>query len=186
MAKLTEKQKLFVDQYLILDLNATRAYKAAYPSCKKDETANVNASRLLRNAKVQEYKDQRIKEREQRTEITQDRVLKEYAKLGFFDPRKLFNADGSPKDINDLDDDTAAALAGLDVMEVYEGAGENREFVGYCKKYKLTDKKGALDSIARHLGMFTDKVKFEGDLNVNNPFAGLTTEELKKLINNGL
>lgn len=45
--KLTPKQKLFADEYLI-DLNATRAYKAAYKSCKKDETANVNGSKLLR------------------------------------------------------------------------------------------------------------------------------------------
>lgn len=33
-----EKQKLFADEYLI-DLNATRAYRAAYQSVEKDETA---------------------------------------------------------------------------------------------------------------------------------------------------
>ena len=32
---MTEKQKLFVDEYLI-DLNATRAYKVAYPNIKND------------------------------------------------------------------------------------------------------------------------------------------------------
>ena len=177
MAKLTEKQKRFIDEYLI-DLNATRAYKSAYPSCKKEETANVNASRLLRNAKVVEYKDKRMKDREQRTEITQDRVLKEYAKLAFFDPRKLFNSDGSPKDITDLDDETAAALAGLDVMEVYEGVGENREFTGYCKKYKLADKKGTLDSIARHLGMFTDKLDLSGTIAVKQDKLGAILNQL--------
>ena len=51
---MTDAQKRFCDEYLI-DLNATRAYKVAYKSCKKDETANVNGSRLLRNANVQEY-----------------------------------------------------------------------------------------------------------------------------------
>ena len=39
---MTEKQKRFCDEYLI-DLNATRAYKAAYPSVKKDETAAAAA-----------------------------------------------------------------------------------------------------------------------------------------------
>lgn len=34
---ITEKQKIFADEYLI-DLNATRAYKAAYPNIKKDES----------------------------------------------------------------------------------------------------------------------------------------------------
>ena len=48
---MTEKQKIFADEYLI-DLNATRAYRAAYPSVKKDETARANGSRMLTNAKV--------------------------------------------------------------------------------------------------------------------------------------
>ena len=59
MAKLTEKQKLFVDEYLI-DLNATRAYKAVYPNVKNDSSAAVCATKLLRNAKVQEYIDQQL------------------------------------------------------------------------------------------------------------------------------
>ena len=84
--KLTEKQKLFCDEYLV-DLNATRAYKAAYKTCKKDETANVNGSKLLRNTKVKVYLEKRIKDREKRTEITQDRVLNELAKIGFADIR---------------------------------------------------------------------------------------------------
>lgn len=48
---MTEKQKIFADEYLI-DLNATRAYRVAYPSVKKEEAAAVNGSKLLRNTKV--------------------------------------------------------------------------------------------------------------------------------------
>ena len=51
VSTVTEKQKIFADEYLI-DLNATRAYKVAYPAVKKDETAMANGSRMLRNAKV--------------------------------------------------------------------------------------------------------------------------------------
>ena len=58
---MTDKQKRFADEYLI-DCNATRAYKAAYPSVKKDETASVNASRLLSKAKVKEYIDKKLSE----------------------------------------------------------------------------------------------------------------------------
>lgn len=36
--------------------------------------------------------------------------------------------------------------------------------------------------LGRHLGMFNDKVKIDGEMTVNNPLQGLTTEELKKLI----
>ena len=89
MAKLTEKQKKFADEYLI-DLNATRAYREASPAVKSDETARANGSRLLTNANVAEYVQERIQERMQRTEITQDRVLNEIASIAF--------KDGKPSD----------------------------------------------------------------------------------------
>lgn len=81
---LTPNQKIFADEYLI-DLNATRAYKEAYKNVKKDETAAVNGSRLLRNAKVKKYIEEKMKAREKRTEITQDQVLAELAKIAFAD-----------------------------------------------------------------------------------------------------
>ena len=81
---LTAKQKIFADEYLI-DLNATRAYKVAYPKVKKDETAKAAASRMLTNVNVASYAEKRMKDREKRTEITQDMVLKKLAKIGFAD-----------------------------------------------------------------------------------------------------
>ena len=50
---------MFADEYLI-DLNATRAYKAVYKSIKNDETARANSSRLLTNANVKEYIDKQL------------------------------------------------------------------------------------------------------------------------------
>lgn len=58
---MTEKQKIFCDEYLI-DLNATRAYKVAYPNVKKDEVARANGSRLLANANVRKYIDEQLEE----------------------------------------------------------------------------------------------------------------------------
>lgn len=69
---MTEKQKIFADEYLI-DLNATRAYKVAYPRVKNDEVAAAAAARLLRNVKVAAYISERMQERQKRTEVTQDR-----------------------------------------------------------------------------------------------------------------
>ena len=79
---MTKKQKIFADEYLI-DLNATRAYKVAYPSVKKDETAAQAGSRMLRNVKVADYIQKRMQDRQKRTEITQDRVLEELAAIAF-------------------------------------------------------------------------------------------------------
>ncbi len=50
-------------------------------------------------------------------------------------------------------------------------------------KFKLYDKQKALELIGRHLGMFNDKLELQGKVETNNPLQGLTTEELKKLIN---
>lgn len=58
---MTEKQKIFADEYLI-DLNATRAYKIAYPSIKKDSVAAQAGSRMLRNVKVKKYIDEKLQE----------------------------------------------------------------------------------------------------------------------------
>lgn len=59
--RLTEKQKRFADAYLI-DCNGTRAYLAVYTNVKKEETARANASRLLANANVKAYINERLEE----------------------------------------------------------------------------------------------------------------------------
>ena len=71
---MTRKQKIFADEYLI-DLNATRAYKVAYPSVKNDATAAAASARLLRNVKVREYIEKRLAEKEDALIAKQDEVL---------------------------------------------------------------------------------------------------------------
>ena len=60
MSQLTNKQMIFANEYLV-DLNATRAYKKAYPNVKKDSVAAQAGSRLLRNVKVKNYIDEQLK-----------------------------------------------------------------------------------------------------------------------------
>lgn len=95
--EVTEKQKVFADEYLI-DLNATRAYKVAYPTVKNDDTAAQAGSRLLRNVKVAEYIQERMQERQKRTEITQDRVLNELAAMAFADVAEAVEIRLKPSD----------------------------------------------------------------------------------------
>ena len=158
---MTDAQKRFCDEYLI-DLNATRAYKVAYPRCKKDETANAASSRMLRNVKVQEYISEKQKEIEKRTEVTQDMVIKELAKIAFLDIRKLYTENGQLKNVADIDSDTAGAISSLETLEEYEGYGDDREKIGDTQKVRLLDKTKALELLGRHLGIFNDKM----DVNV--------------------
>lgn len=148
--KLTPKQERFVAEYLV-DLNATAAAKRAGYN---EKTAYSMGQRLLKNVEVQKRVQEANIARQERTEITQDMVLRETAKLAFFDIRKMFGKDGKPLDISELDDDTAAALVGLDVQDVYEGNGDQKQFVGYIKKYKMADKLKALELLGKHTGAF--------------------------------
>lgn len=162
MSKLTPKQQQFVREYLI-DLNGAKAAERAGYSKR---TANVQGAQQLSNPAVQAAIQQAIQKRAKRTEITQDRVLRELARIAFFDPRSLLNADGTPRPVNELDDETAAALAGMDVFEEFEGTGKDRKFIGYTKKVKVADKVAALSLAMRHLGMLNDKLQIPGGLTV--------------------
>lgn len=157
--KLTRNQQIFVDEYLI-DRNGTRAYKAAYKTCKKDETARVNASRLLTKANIQDAVESALAAQQERTQITADKVLKELARIGFSDLRKAFDENGRLRRPEEWDDDTAAAMASIEVVTRALGDGE----VEYIHKIKSWDKKGALELLGKHLKLFTEKHEHSGEI----------------------
>lgn len=168
---MTPKQKRFADEYLI-DLNATRAYKAAYPKVK-NETAAVNGSRLLSNANVAAYVADQQKKRSERTQITQDRVLKELASIGFADVSdfaKVVEREYEAETDN-ADKDGEKEIKTYKCVEILPSdnvPADKRGAIAGIKQgangieIKLNDKVKALELIGRHLGMFTDKVQVEG------------------------
>ena len=168
---LTDKQKLFADEYLI-DLNATRAYKVAYPNTKKDETAASLGARMIRNDKVAAYIQERMKQREKRTEITQDRVLQELAKIGFANLKDYLEYK-TAKTVVDHDEDSGEAIIDyqqiIDVMDSKDVDTSVIQEVSIGKdgtfKFKLYDKQKALELLGKHLGMFSDTLKLKGDAN---------------------
>jgi len=156
---LNDKQRRFVGEYLI-DLNATQAaIRAGY----SEKTAGQQAFDLLKKPEIQESISTAMKAREERTEITQDRVLRELAKIGFADIRKAVKWGADLPVVNSetgevliangvvlvsseqIDDDTAAAVS--EISQTAQGV-----------KIKMHDKKGALVDIGKHLGMFVDRV----------------------------
>ena len=161
---LTDKQRKFIEEYLI-DLNGTRAaIRAGY----SEKTARSIAAENLSKPDIIEALNRRRAELSKTLEVTPERVLKEYARIGFADIRKAVrwksnvlaayvdpDSDGEPAgvhvndvefiDSDDLDDDTACAIA--EVAKDAKGG----------IRLKFHDKKGSLDSIARHLGMFEGK-----------------------------
>lgn len=162
---LNDKQRRFVAEYLI-DLNATQAaIRAGY----SERTAGSQGFDLLKKPEIQAAVSEEMKEREERTEITQDRVLQELAKIGFADIRKAVKwgdgisvsdpLTGEPVISNgvalvgseEIDDATAAAVS--EISQTAQGV-----------KIKMHDKRAALVDIGRHLGMFTDKLEHSGEI----------------------
>ena len=138
---MTEKQKLFADEYLI-DLNATRAYRVAYPSVKKDETARANASRLLTNANVKKYVDDRLEE------IHNEKTA----------------------DAQEVMEYLTAVLRGESTSEeiVVEGLGDGvSEARTMEKRPSEKDRLKAAELLGKRFGLYTDKVEMDADMDLN-------------------
>lgn len=146
---MTPKQKRFVDEYLI-DLNATQAaIRAGY----SEKTAGQIGDENLKKPEIAKAVEGRMAAREERTEITQDKVLAALANVAFQDHRKMFFENGELVPITAMDDDTAAFLAGFEVVTSSKGEG----VVEHIAKVKTNDRMKALEMLGRHLKMFTDK-----------------------------
>lgn len=157
--QLTPKQAKFCEEYLV-DLNAKRAALRAGYSPKSAEEIGYQ---LLQKTPVQAKLEELRSKQQVRTGISADRALKEAARLAFFDIRKLCDASGNPIPIQDLDDDTAAAIQGLELSTEKDGEGFTT-----VRKYKVADKNAALERVFKHLGLF------ERDNDQTNPASAMT------------
>ena len=181
---MNEKQKLFVREYL-KDFNGTRAYKEVY-KCD-DNTAKVNASRLLTNANIQKEIQEQANKRLEKVDISIENVLNELKAIAFTDRTKisanvrntimLQEENGTKKEYfennvifretSELDEETRKVIAGYKktqsgfVVETY-------------------DKMKALELLGKYLGMFKDDSPTINN-NIINPYANLNEEQLKKL-----
>ena len=146
---MTEKQKIFCDEYLI-DLNATRAYKAAYPNVKSDNSAHACASKLLRNATIQEYIQKRLAEKEDALIAKQDEVLKTLTRIMRREEpetvvvtcktHKSYYDDNGKKVIDDTEEPVAVPIP-----------------------TKVSDANKAAEMLGRYYTLFTDRTQIEGD-----------------------
>ena len=113
-------------------------------------------------------------------EISAQNVLRELARLAFLDPRNFYDANGALRNVTELDDDTAACIAGMEVEEVYQGLGEKRVKIGVWCKIKFADKGANLERLGRYLKLFTDKVEHSGIVE-HVDLSHLTDEQLDEL-----
>jgi len=154
---MNKKQQRFVEEYLI-DLNATQAaIRAGYST----STANEQGARLLVNVSISNAIAKAMAERSKRTGVNQDRVVLELAKIAFGNISDCANLDTvTVKDAASRDD--TAAIASVRIKTFPTKSGE----LGTEREIRMHDKIRALELLGKHLGMFTDKIKFDAPIPV--------------------
>lgn len=137
---MTEKQQKFADEYII-DCNATRAYKAAYPNVKKDNVAAANGARLLRNDKVAAYIEEKL------AEISSQKTASAQEVMEYLTSVMRGESESS--------------------VVVVEGYGEGCSEAKIIEKPPdEKERLKAAELLGRHYAIFTDKVKTEGAIPV--------------------
>lgn len=148
---MTQKQKRFIEEYLI-DLNATQAaIRAGYSL----DTAKSIGSENLTKPDIQARIAKAMAERSRRTGVNADRVVMELAKIAFVNAKDVIDPDTATVKPDALPEDTAA----IQSVKV-KTFGED----GLEREVKMADKLRALELLGRHLGMFKDKVELSGAL----------------------
>lgn len=160
--KLTPKQERFIHEYL-KDCDATKAAgRAGY----KGKHLGLIGHQLLKNSLVGAAVSERRKKIIDRLEVTQEKIVREYAKLGFSDMADYVNFEQNGRvhfDWSELPEGASAAVQEITQEEAMDGAGDEARKI-LKTKFKLHDKKGALDSLSRHLGLFADKLTVDANV----------------------
>jgi phage terminase small subunit len=156
VAKLTPKQRRFIEEYLI-DLNATQAAIRAGYSVKN---AGKIGPELLGKTRIKEAIDRALAERSRRTGINQDRVLLELAKIAFLNPVDVINMDEATIR-GDANREDTAAISSVKVKTIPTPDGNIVE-----REVKTYDKLKALEQIGKHLGMWKDNININAEVAV--------------------
>lgn len=137
---MTDRQQKFADEYII-DCNATRAYKAAYPNVKKDSVARANGSRLLTNANIKNYIEEKL------AEISDQKTANAQEVMEYLTSVMRGESESS--------------------VVVVEGYGEGCSEAKIIEKPPdEKERLKAAELLGRHYAIFTDKVKAEGAIPV--------------------
>lgn len=99
-------------------------------------------------------------------------ILTELLRIATSDIRKIFDDKGALLPFSQWHEDIARSVASVQVDELFEGSGQEREMIGLTKKIKLWDKNQALDKLAKHLGLLVDKVEVSGKVTLEDLVTG--------------
>lgn len=157
--KATPRWKLFAHEYC-KEMNGT---KAAISVGYSEKSATMQASRLLTKEKVKSEVERILSDRAKKLDITAEKVLGELAKMAFANMQDYIQIqDGEAYvDLSAMTREQAAAIQEITSERYVEGKGDDAREVKRTK-FKLSDKRGSLELLGKHLKLFTDKSEITG------------------------
>ena len=171
--RICPSHRRFVSEYL-KDLNGTAAWLRSGHDCSEN-VARASAARVLANVNVKALVRQHLDDQAAAANLTVDKILREYMRLGLSDIRNVVEWSSGElivKDLEDLTPDVTAAISEISQVTTHRGGN----LVSTVLKVKLHSKTQALDSLAKHLNLFRDTV-VNNNLQVN-----VSISDLAKLV----
>lgn len=141
-----KKKLLFVEAMLS---NGGNKRQAALAAGFSPTTADKAGQRLAKDGQVMSMLDEAQAEVLNKYRLGTEDVYRSIAQELHFNPKSIYNPDGSLKAITELDDDTAMALAGVEMIQL--GTPEAPVFV---RKLKWNPRSAAREQLIKILGMY--------------------------------
>ena len=165
---LTEKQRLFVREYLRDRCGAKAARRAGYSV----DSAHVTAHELLHSpgyAHVQDLLRQELELERGRWEHLQERIIQERCRIAFADIAEVMDAEGNILPLAAIPEDARAAIAELKETEFLGQDGEP----SVSRKVRWWSKNEALTALEKITGLVKDRVEHSGHVDVRAARADL-------------
>ena len=179
---MTSKQEKFCHE-IVKGKSQADAYRLAFkPKRAKAKTIHDMASKAAKKPEVIQRVKELLAPVIAQTRLTAERWQLELDRCALGDVRKMFDGHGNPLDIHALGDDEAPCIAGFEILEEFEGRGEDRTPIGYTRKYKLVDKLKALELAGKTRGYYVEKHEVKATVTVEY-LVELITKKVPKVIN---
>ncbi len=178
-AQLDARKETACQEYVLNGGDRSKAYRKAYPQSKrwKDKTVHEKASRLFSEdkvkARVNQLQLEAAKIAEEKFKVDAAYVLQRLTEIDQMDVLDILADDGSLKPVREWPKIWRQFISGMDVSELFDGRGDEREIIGVMKKIKWPDKVKNLELIGKHVDVqaFKDQLGVSGGMKISHEDA---------------
>ncbi|EAA5445879.1 terminase small subunit [Salmonella enterica subsp. enterica serovar Anatum] len=167
---LTAMQEAYCQSYIKTPENQTQA---AINAGFSPNTAAVKASVMMRDERIQKRIAELMEERNKRLRVSADYVLLRLVEIDQMDVIDILNDDMSIKPVSEWPKVWRQYLTGLELADMFEGRGDEKELVGILKKIKWPDKVKNLELIGKHVDVnaFKERLEVSGTVTIADRMA---------------